>query len=309
MNGSIRSRGKGTWELTIDLGKDASGKRRRKFVNVKGTKAHAQQKLRELLTSLDKGIPVSGSRISFGDWLSRWFAEHVVPNTRQKSQERYEGLIREHIVPSLGNIELAKVTPSDIQGLEARLLAHGMSPKGVESVHNVISGAFKYALRMEVVWRNPAKAVSPPKITHREVEPPEISWVKGVLRLAEVGNNPLFACLHLIAYTGIRRGEALGLRHQDLDLEHGTVSIIQTISRSVQKGIIVETTKSAAGRRVVDIDDITVNILRAHIGRQLLYRAELGDAYQDTGLVFPSPLGEPLNPMKLTRAFQALAKM
>ena len=87
MNGSIRSRGKGTWELTIDLGKDASGKRRRKFVNVKGTKAHAQQKLRELLTSLDKGIPVSGSRISFGDWLSRWFAEHVVPNTRQKSPE------------------------------------------------------------------------------------------------------------------------------------------------------------------------------------------------------------------------------
>ena len=59
---------------------------------------------------------------------------------------------------------------------------------------------------------------------------------------------------------------------------------------------------------MLDIDDITVNILRAHNGRQLLYRAELGDAYQDTGLVFPGPLGEPLNPMKLTRAFQALAK-
>lgn len=308
MNGSIRKRGKDSYELTIDLGRGVDGKRRRKFVNVKGTKAQAQQKLRELLTSLDKGIPVSTTKISFGDWLSRWFAEHVVPMTRQKSQERYEGLIRNHIVPSLGNIELAKVTPSDIQGLEARLLANGMAPKGVESVHNVISGSFKYALRMEIVWRNPAKAVSPPKIARKEVEPPVISWVKGILRQAEVEQHPLFPCLHLIAYTGIRRGETLGLRHQDLDLEHGTVSIVQTVSRSVQKGIIVEPTKSNAGRRVIDIDDITVKILRAHIGTQLLYRAELGDAYQDTGLIFPGPLGEPINPMKLTRAFQALAK-
>ena len=308
MNGSLRSRGKGTWELTIDLGRDAGGKRKRKFVNVKGTKAHAQQKLRELLTSFDKGIPVSITKISFGDWLSTWVTEYVIPKTRQRSQERYEGLIRKHIVPSLGNIELTKVTPGDIQTLETKLLTAGMAPKSVESVHNVISGAFKHALRMEKVWRNPAKAVSPPRIDRKEVEPPEVSWVKGILKVAEVEQHPLFPCLHLIAYTGIRRGEALGLRRQDLDLENGTISIVQTISRSVQKGIIVEPTKSTAGRRVIDVDDKTVDVLRAHIGRQLLYRTELGDAFNDRGLVFPGPLGEPLNPMKLTRSFQALAK-
>ena len=85
-------------------------------------------------------------------------------------------------------------------------------------------------------------------------------------------------------------------------------SAIKTISRSAEKGIIVEPTKSSAGRRVIDIDDRTVNVLRSHIGEQLLHRAELGDAYLDNGLLFPSPLGEPLNPMKLTRSFQALAK-
>ena len=98
------------------------------------------------------------------------------------------------------------------------------------------------------------------------------------------------------------------MRLQDLDLENGTASIIQTVSRSVHKGIIVEPTKSAAGRRVLDIDDKTVNILRAHIGRQLLWKAELDDSYQDNGLLFPGPLGKPLNPMKLTRAFQKLAQ-
>ena len=167
MNGSIRRRGNGTWELTIDLGKDAKGNRLRKFVNVKGTKDRAQQKLREILTNLDKGIPVGTSKISFADWLNRWFEEYVIPITKTKSQERYEGMIRNHIVPSLGGIELNKVTPSDIQSLEARLLAGGMAPKGVDGVHNVISGAFKYALRMEMVWRNPVKSVSPPKITRK----------------------------------------------------------------------------------------------------------------------------------------------
>jgi len=155
---------------------------------------------------------------------------------------------------------------------------------------------------MEIVWRNPAKAVSPPKTTRKEVEPPVISMVKGILKLAEAKRHPLFPCLHLITYTGIRPGEALGLRHQDLDLEHGTVSIVQNISRSVQKGIIVETTKSTAGRRVLDIDDMTIKVLRAHVGGQLLARAELGNAYHDTDLVFPGRLGGPLNPMKLTRA-------
>lgn len=308
MNGSIRKRSKGSWELTIDMGKDASGKRRRKFLAVKGTKTQAQQKLRELLTSLDRGIPVGTSKLTFADWLTKWFSDYVVPKTRQRSQERYEGLIRIHILPSLGHIELAKVTPSDIQELEARLLANGMAPKGVAGVHGVISGAFKYALRMEKVWRNPAKAIPPPTTARKEVEPPVISRVKGILNQAEREEHPLFACLHLIAYSGLRRGEALGLRHQDLDLELGTNFIVQTISRSVEKGIIVEPTKTAAGRRVLDIDDITVNVLRAHIGRQLLYRMELGEAYQDNGLLFPGPLGEPLNPMKLTRAFQGLAK-
>ena len=129
VNGSIHRRGNGTWELTIDLGKDANGKRLRKFVKVKGTRAQAAQKKRELLTFLDKGIPIGTSKISFAQWLSRWFAEYVIPNTKTKSQEKYESLIRNHIVPSLGDIELAKITPSDLQSLEARLLAEGWLPR------------------------------------------------------------------------------------------------------------------------------------------------------------------------------------
>ncbi len=307
MKGSIRRRSKNSWELTIDLGHDAGGKRKRKYVNVKGTKKLAEQKLRELLSAADKGVPIDSKKITVGEWLQKWMDEYVVPNRRQKTIERYGGLIQKHIAPVLGRIELSKLTPSDIQALEANLTAEGMAPKGVELVHTVISGAYKYALRMEAAWRNPAKAVTPPKVTRKEVEPPEIARVKEILALAEKESHPLFPCLYLIAYTGLRRGEALGLRHQDLNLKGGVISIVQTVTRSTL-GVTIQPTKNSYSRRSVDLDDGTVAVLRAHLGNQLLHRLELGGAYEDNALVFPGPLGKPLNPMTLTRAYQSYAK-
>ena len=307
MNGSIRKRGKNSWELTIDLGHDADGKRRRKFVAVKGTKTEAQRKLRELLSLTDKGIPVATQKITFGQWLAKWMKDYVV-HKRQKTIERYEGLIEKHIAPYIGHIELTKLSPSDIQALQAKLMANGMAPKGIELVHTVISGAYKYALRMEAAWRNPAKAVTPPKVLHKEVDPPEIAKVKAVLALAQEEGHPLFPALHLLAYSGLRRGEVLGLRHQDLNLEAGYISIVQTVSRSLHQGIIIQPTKTTYSWRTVDLDDDTVTVLRAHLGTQLLHRSEVQEVYEDNQLVFPDMLGKPLNPMILTRNFQSFAK-
>ena len=305
--GSIRERGKGRWEIRVELGRGPDGKRRRKIVQFRGNKTEANRTLRELLTSLDKGIPIGNRKITFGQWLAKWMEDYVI-NKRQKTIERYEGLIEKHIAPYVGHIELTKLTPGDIQALEARLLASGMAPNGVQLVHTVISGAYKYAMRMEVAWRNPAKAVTPPKVVRKEVEPPEIARVKEILRLAEEEEHPLFPCLYLIAYTGLRRGEALGLRRQDLNLEVGTISIVQTVGRSLHKGVIIEPTKNTYSRRSVDLDDDTIAVLRAHVGKQMLHRLELGGAYEDQGLVFPDPVGRPLNPMALTRAFQSYAR-
>ena len=308
MEGSIRRRSKNSWELTVDQGRGADGKRRRKFVSFKGSKSQAQQKLRELLMDQHRGVPIATEKITVRQWLTKWMAEYVKPNARQRTVERYQGIIDRHIVPAIGHVVLSKLAPSEIQAMEAALTDKGMAPKGVELIHTVISGCYKYALRMEVVWRNPAKAVTPPKVTRREVEPPDIARVKRLLALAEQEEHPLFPALHLIAYTGLRRGEALGLRHQDINLEAGTISVVQSIGRSLEKGIIVEPTKTNAGRRAVDLDDGTVDVLRAHIGRQLLRRMELEGLYQDEGLLFPGPLGEPLNPMALTRVYQSFAK-
>jgi integrase len=308
MNGSIRRRGEKSWELNIDLGRDATGQRRRKFVNVKGSKAHAQQRLRELLTSLDKGLPIDSKKITLTDWMARWMTEYVRPKCRQMTIERYDRAIQRHILPALGHIELGGLTPGHIQSLEAKLAREGMAPAGVELIHNVLSGALKYAVRLEVVWRNVIQAVTPPRVVRKEVEPPEITAVRRILDSAKAEDHPLHPCLHLMAYTGIRRGEALGLRWRDLDLDAGTISVVQALARSVEKGLIFQPPKTNSGRRVIDLDDSTVAVLRAHQGQQLLYRSQLEAVYQNQDLLFPDPTGGPLNPMALTRAFKRLAQ-
>jgi integrase len=308
MNGSIRRRGKNSWELTIDLGRNSQGKRLRKYVTVKGRKVEAERKLRELLSLTDKGIPINTQRLTLAQWLERWLRDYVAPRLRPKSIERYEEIVRKYLVPHLGQVELTRVTPADIQALEAKLLDQGMAPAGVDLVHNVLSGAFKYALRMEVAWRNPVQAVTPPKVARREVMPPEIEAVRRILELARA-ENPLFhTCFHLIAYTGLRRGEALGLRWQDTDLKAGTISIVQTLTRSHRQGLIFQPPKTDRGRRTIDLDSDTIEVLRAHQGQQLLSKCQAEEAYVDNDLVFADPLGAPLDPMALTRNFQTLAR-
>jgi integrase len=233
--------------------------------------------------------------------------EYVTPNCRQKTKERYEGIIRRHITPALGHIELRKLTPRDVQAFESKLSSKGMKPAGVEVAHNTLSGALKYALRMEVVWRNVVQSVTPPKVERKEVEPPEITIVRRILETARGKEHPLYPCLHLIAYTGVRRGEALGLRWQDVNLEVGSICISQTLGRSLA-GLIFQPPKTNAGRRVIDLDDETVAVLRAHQGQQLLHKAQLEGVYKDQGLAFAHPLGHPINPMAVTRAYQSLAK-
>lgn len=125
--------------------------------------------------------------------------------------------------------------PRDIQAFEARLSEAGIAPCGVRKVHSVLSASLKYALRMEVIWRNPAQAVTLSKAVRGEVDPPDIAGVNYLLEFANGEDSPLYPPLHLIAYTGIRRGEALGLKGQDVNLEGGIISIVQPLSHSCEQ--------------------------------------------------------------------------
>ena len=121
INGSIRRRSKNSWELTVDLGRDSLGRRKRRYVNVKGTKSQAQRKLRELVSALDKGARSDQSDVSVGDFLSSWLTSYADVNTGPRTVEGYRQKIRLHITPYIGDIRLTKLSPQHVQSLYSQL--------------------------------------------------------------------------------------------------------------------------------------------------------------------------------------------
>jgi len=176
MNGSIRRRSKDSWELTIDLGKDATGKRLRKFVAVKGTKVLAQQKLREILASLDKGLLVDASKVTVGGFLDRWMRDYVATNTSPSTEDGYGFIVRCHLSPNLGHITLSNLQPSHLQEYYAKALVDGrrdgkggLSPRTVQHHHRVLAEALNHEVKWGLVARNVATAVDPPRPVHKEI--------------------------------------------------------------------------------------------------------------------------------------------
>ena len=284
MKGTIRQRNPGSWEIQVFLGRDANGKRIRKTETVRGKKSDGQRRLREILAELDRGITPTKVQYKVGEWLDKWLQEKIIPNRRQKTIDRYEGIIRLHIKPSLEHVGLVQLSPMHIQGLESKLLDEGMAPKGVQAVHHVLSGAVKHALRMEMIFRDPVALVSPPTVARTEAYSPEMDDVLALLSLAEKAENPLWPFIHLIAFTGMRRGEALALTGEHIDLDEGTLQICQSLVVTAD-GVSLEPPKTARGERTVALDALTVGVLRKHRAQQEELAGQLG--VEPPAIVFP----------------------
>ena len=164
MKGSIRPRDTDVWQITIGLGRDPNGKRLRKYETYRGKKRDAEVRKRELLSQFDKGLLTNQKDLTFSEWAETWLEDHIRPSRRQKTTERYSDVLRKHVVPKIGHISLQKLRPSDIKKLESGWLNGGMSNQGVVYGHRVLSACLKYGVRMEMIYRNPADVIVPPKV-------------------------------------------------------------------------------------------------------------------------------------------------
>lgn len=257
----------------------------RKTETVRVKKADAERRLRQILSHLDRGVAPPKARYRVGEWLDKWLRKVVVPNRRQKTGDRYEISIRRHIKPRLDNVWLDKLAPLQIQELYAELLEGGMAPRGVQAVHNVLSGAIKHALRMEVIGRDVIALVKPPAARKTEAFTPSVEQVHALLMQAKAEEHWLWALLHLIVYTGMRRGEALALMWANVDLAEWRLLVTQSWVVSTA-GVLLEPPKSTSGNRVVDLDSDTVSVLRRHRENQIRVAAEFGVKPPEE--VFPS---------------------
>ena len=224
MRGSIKRDGI-SWNVVFDLGKDPiTGKRKQKRKRGFKTKKEAEKYLNEQLNALDKGTYFEPSDIILSEYLDYWLENYAKPNTATKTFEGYSYIINQHLKPSLGNIRLSMLQPSHLQEYYSQKLTNGkiegggLSPQSVKHHHRLISKTLKDAVKWQLIVRNVAEAVTPPKTKKVEMQTWDQEQVKIFLQVAK---DSYYYPIYLTAInTGMRRGEVLGLRWQDIDFDN-----------------------------------------------------------------------------------------
>ena len=306
MKGSLRERSPGSWEITLNIGRDGQGNRRRRSYTFKGNKTEAQRRMRAMVADYDRGLRPPES-IRLADWFACWMDEHIRPNRSIATVERYESIIERHILPYLGHRDLDKVTPLHIQAWHTALLDKGIHRKSIGLFHTVLSGAYRHALRLDIVNRNPASAVSAPSIKGVEMYIPPVADVKLLLELADAEYPKYAPCIRLLAYTGLRLGEALALTWDDVDLDEGHLTVNHSLGRR-KAGLILSPPKTDKSNRKVDLDESTVQLLRNHWRQQQAVRAGLGEDWTERNAVFPHASGNWLDPARITWTIKSLGR-
>jgi integrase len=313
MRGSVVKRGNG-YSIVVELDRDpVTNRRRQKWHSGYRTKRDAERALSEIVASLHVGTYIEPTKQTLADFAKEWLVA-VGPTIRPSTRHSYDRNMRLHVLPRLGAVELRRVDAGMLNALYAALLADGkrtvanggaggLSPRSVRYIHTIIHRAFRDAVRWGRIARNPADAADPPRAS-AVVRPTMTTWTAEQVRafLDHTAEHRLHAAFVLLATTGMRRGECLGLRWSDVDLAAGRVSIAQTVIM-VHHDIRVGSPKTSRGRRTVELDPETVAALREQRKRQAAERLLMGAGFTDNGLVFCMPDGGPLHPERFSRTF------
>jgi integrase len=266
-----------------------------------------EQKLNEARGDAAMGI-IYDENITVGEYLDRWLRDAVRDSVRKSTFDRDSYLVRVHIKPVLGRVKLRKLTALDVQTFYRDRLDVGLSASTVNKIHTVFHKALSQAARWSLIPHNVTEAVKPPSPAPEEMRP--LSAEEARRLLAAARGDKLEALYVLAVTTGMRRGELLGLKWSDVDLENARLNIRRTLTRidNGKRGALGDT-KNRKSRRTVRLTPQAVEALRRHLERQLRDIEALRDLYADQGLVFTTERGTLINPSNLRqRSFAPLLK-
>ncbi len=307
--GHIRERSPGAFEIRYALGTDpATGRRRIATVTVRGSQKDAEKELRRLLRAVDTGEHVDPSRTIVRDWLKTWLdaiRQEVAPRTA----ERYAEIVNNFLVPTLGNLLLAKLAAIHIQDAYNRWAiggrrdskAGGLSPRTRRHIHRILSAALGRAVEQQLIARNPCDAFRKrlPKVERREMA--TLSADQSARLLDAVRHSHIYWPVLLALATGMRRGEALALRWRNVDLDRSTVRIVESLEQT-KAGLRFKSPKTDRARAVT-LPSFAAEELRRVKREQAEALLMLGVRQTGDTLVCARRDGEPLQPQSLTHEF------
>ena len=344
MKGSTRRRGR-SWEYNADIGMATAQRcqtchkrfwverrpmkscpacgaelreteeRRRAIKGGYSTQKECQAAMNKLLVAVEQQTYQAPTTATVRQYLTKEWLPAVKATIRPSTYNSYVQHIECHIAPHIGAVKLQKLSGSQVNALYAKLAEtgkqdgkHGLSPQTIHHVHACLHKACKDAVRWGQLSRNPLDAADPPRAKgdgSREMK----TWTKEQLKafLQAVKGERLSPLWHTIAMTGMRRGEALGLRWCDVDLEAGRLSIRRALI-PINREVVVSEPKTAKGRRVIAIDPGTVEVLKGQAARQRDERSEWDEGWIETGLVFTAEDGAALDPESVSRYWRQAVK-
>jgi integrase len=303
--GTVRRRANGSWEARLVFVDETTGAtKRRSFYG--RTAADARKQMQAARARLATGAPVVDAKVTIAAWCRHWLETTVEASSRRATtRELYEKLSRLHIeAPPFGRLTLDRVRATDVEGLILRLRRKGLAPSTVQRIFVVLRLAFDGAVRDGVIARNPAAGVKQPSIERSEAHHLEPAEVVALLEQAQ--GTRYHALLRLIATTGLRKGEALALTWDDIDLEQGALHVRGTLARANGQ-LTVTPPKTALSRRTLPLAPAEVELLTVHRLAQAAERTNAGPAWFDAGFVFTTENGRPMDPRNVLRAMTTAA--
>jgi integrase len=302
----VDHRCRGLWDFSLDAGRYPNGKRRQLTRGGFATKADARAALRKAAQQLSEGI--DGDRaLTTGVFLQQWLAgkRALRPSTVKSYREHLEL----YLLPHLGHIRLLDLRSQHVDEMVTAMLAaprkRPLSPMTVKHVHATLRTALNSAVRRRLIPYNPALPIELPEVTRT----PVVVWTPAQVRafLDAASEDRLYPLFHLVVVTGMRRGEVVGLRLVDVDLDNAVVRVSQQM---LQLGgrTRIGAPKTKSGARTVPIDPTTVRVLREHLHRQVAERRAWGSGWVETGLAFTRENGSALSPEMVSRRFALLSR-
>mgnify|MGYP001851358010 CR=1 FL=1 len=293
--GNLRKRKDGRWEGRYTAG-HAPETGRAIYRNVLGrTQAEARAKLTQAIEEAKIVDQTKAKKYTVGAWMDEWFENYAKMKVRPSSHQTYRGYIGNHIKPNIGKIPLEKLTSLELQRLYKKLLekgrvdrieskhqAKGLSPKTVRNLHQIIASAMKLAREQKLILTDPTEGCALPKVEHREMKTLPVEQLASFLR--EAKDSGVFKLYYAELATGLRRGELLGLKWEDLDLERGSLRVKRQIAR-INGEVVEAPLKTKNAYRTLPLAKDTVDVLNQQ-------KMKVGSS----PWVFPGPTSGPISP-------------
>jgi integrase len=283
------------WKARVTL---ETGKRKTRYFR---SQKEAKEWILNVRGAARDGLLTGADRLTLADFLTQYMVDYAQHAVRASTFQSYSNLIRLHITPELGRIKLVQLRPDHLHALYAKKRAEGLSERTVQYIHGMLHRSLNKALKWGLVTRNIADLADAPSNKRKSM----MTWDRHEVRafLQSIRDDRWMALYFLACGTGMRQGEILGLRWQDVDLENGKLRVTQSVQTVKGRGLVFTEPKSDKSRRLIILPEFVMTALRKHKAAQDELRKL--DGWREMGLVFTTRHGTAILPRNLVRHFKA----